>query len=97
MSVHAASELAYQYHSLHSLWMRDSRFLVCLACADRKELTELYGQLHYSGQAAALWLENDLNDEPTAFAVIGDSNKIKKLLSKLPLAFKEKRALAVAA
>ena len=69
--------------------MKDSRYLVCLSCPDKPSLMDLYEKLHYAGLTTALWLENDLDNEPTSFAVMGDERLIRKTLSNLPLALKE--------
>jgi len=70
--------------------MQDSRYLVCLSCKDKEELVNLHDKLHYAGLETALWLENDLENAPTAFAVMGDELKIRKVLSCLPLALRNK-------
>jgi hypothetical protein len=84
--VHAAFQFSTEFPAIMAEWARDSNYVVVLAARDRAHLLEQFDRCSCAVYRA-LVTEPDLDDEATAFAVLGVS--AGRLLSSLPLAGKE--------
>lgn len=79
---HAVAAFAYYRSRDHADWVEGSNNIVVLSARDERHLRTLWGQL--VDLPAASFTEPDLDDQMTAFAVLGQGGV--PYLSSLPLA-----------
>jgi hypothetical protein len=85
-AVHAALQFSTEFPAVTAAWALESNYIVCLAARDRSHLLEQFDRCSCA-EFRALVLEPDLDNEATAFAVLGVT--AGRLLSSLPLSGKE--------
>ena len=86
---HSTSEFAYQLRKDFVKWYNESKYIVVLAVKDLKELEELARSLQDKGLNVVKNFEPDLDNQLTAFCITPEDFLVaKKLVQKIPLAFK---------
>jgi len=82
-----ALRLFVEEHKLEeNEWFRYSNNIVLLQVSSKEELVELAYKAVNDDIPVSIFKEPDVNDEPTAVALLG--RKAKKLVSTLPLALR---------
>ena len=81
--VHAGTMFCFEQPQAAGAWYSEVQNVVCLACPDKETLVRLAYEASKQGLGVSMFKEPDLNDEPTAFAVLG-----ARLFPNLPKALK---------
>ena len=86
-SSHSLVQFVFEYQEISQIWFKDP-YLVQLSIENEEELTKLILKLEKNQIKHSIFREPDLNNEITAIA-IEPSDKVRRLLSNLPLMLKE--------
>lgn len=87
---HAIADFAYEHPEVFKKWKEESNSIICLSCKSEEHLLKLYEK--YSAVTSAVkFFEPDVN-EWTSICLYA-TPKIRKSLSSLPLALKNKTSL----
>jgi hypothetical protein len=70
-SVHAMADFAATHPQVFSDWQRGTNTLVCLSVADEPALTNLWDKLGKYGVPMVQFREPDVQDQLTAFCILG--------------------------
>ena len=85
-SLHAISQFALDHPAVFKAW--NNQYVVSLSVLDENHLGNLLAKIESHGIPASAFYEPDLNFELTAICLEA-TEKASKLVSSLPLAFKE--------
>lgn len=86
-TLHSIADFAYEHPEVFKKWKEESNSIICLSCKSQAQLFKLYEK--YSQLTPAVkFFEPDV-DEYTSICLYGTS-QIRKSLSHLPLALKNK-------
>ncbi len=88
-SAHAAINFTFEHPSRAGPWFTSSNYLVLLEVTNQEELRKLIKKCQFNDLRHTVFREPDIGNEITAVA-IEPSMKTKKLVSRLPLLFKQK-------
>lgn len=88
-STHAAINFIFEYPARAGPWFKDSNYLVQLSVKNENQLKLLIRNCDKYQLRYTVFREPDLNNEITAIA-IEPSEITQKLVSKIPLLFKNK-------
>jgi len=83
---HAARLFVDEHKLEENEWFRYSNNIVLLSVPNKEELIEMAYKAVNDDIPVSMFKEPDVNDEPTAIAMLG--RKAKKLVSTLPLALR---------
>jgi peptidyl-tRNA hydrolase len=84
--VHAAKLFGVEHPREDVDWYENSNNVVLLQVPSKEELVELAYKATCAGLPVSIFREPDVNDEPTAIALLGRG--AKRLVSSLPLALR---------
>lgn len=88
---HGGIQFQHEHPELAGSWFRNSNTLVLLEAADEGQVRALAARAALAGVAVSLVVEPDLGDAVTAVAIGPDG---ARLVSSLPLVFREKRTMS---
>lgn len=89
-STHAAIDFTFEYPNKASPWHKTSNYLVMVSVQNEEALKEFIKRCEYKLLDYTVFREPDINNEITAIA-IEPCSETRKLVSKLPLLFKDKK------
>lgn len=88
-SAHAAVNFTFEHPSRAGPWFSNSNYLILLSVKSEKQLYLLIQKCAYHGLHYTIFREPDIGNKITAIA-IAPSPVTQKLVSKIPLLFKDK-------
>lgn len=88
-STHAAISFIFEHPGRAGPWFKNSNYLILLEVKDLEELKTLIQKFQYHRLLHTVFKEPDIGNEITAVAV-EPSEKTQKLVSRIPLLFKDK-------
>jgi len=95
-TVHSTASFAIQYPDKFRHWEQTSNYVACLAAKDEQELLKYYDRLIKAGADVVLFREPDMDNQATSLCFYG-TPEFRKITSSLPLMFKQKKEVAMAA
>ena len=95
-SCHAIADFAYDHPDIFKQWKEESNSIITLAVKDEKALMEMYEKYKEITPHITAFREPDIQDQMTAICMYGTSD-IRKMLSNIPLALREKKSKLIEA
>lgn len=92
-TAHAIADFSYDHPDVFRQWKQESNSIITLAVKDEQSLINLYNKLKEKTEFITEFREPDIDNEMTAIAIYGTPD-IRKMLSNIPLALKERKQLA---
>lgn len=93
-TAHAIADFAYDHPDIFRQWKSESNSIITLSTKDEASLIDLYSRLKEKTSFITAFREPDIQDQMTAICLYATVD-IRKMLSNLPLALREKKVKPV--